>query len=68
MKPYQKYLLAGAIVAIAVILVLFKYRHYVANPWTRDGQVRAYVVQIAPRVSGPIFRLPIQDNQFGKSR
>lgn len=67
MKPYQKYLLAGAIVAIAVILVLFKYRHYVANPWTRDGQVRAYVVQIAPRVSGPIFRLPIQDNQLVKA-
>jgi multidrug resistance efflux pump len=67
MKSYQKYLLTGAIVAIAVILVMFKYRHYITNPWTRDGQVRAYVVQIAPRVSGPIIQLPIRDNQFVKA-
>lgn len=53
MKNYQKYLLTGAIVAVAVILVLYKYRDYVTNPWTRDGQVRANVIQITSRVSGP---------------
>lgn len=67
MKQYLKYFLTGTIVAIAAVLVLFKYWDYVANPWTRDGQVRAYVVQIAPRLSGPIVRLPIQDNQFVKA-
>ena len=63
MKQYQRYLLTGLVVVIAVAAVLFKYRDYVTNPWTRDGQVRAQVVQITPRVSGPIVKLPIRDNQ-----
>jgi len=63
-KSYQRYLLTGVVVLIAVAAVLFKYRTYVANPWTRDGQVRAQVVQITPRVSAPIVNLPIEDNQF----
>jgi len=62
-KIYQKYLLTGAVVLIAVALVLFKYKVYVMNPWTRDGQVRAEVIQITPRVSAPIVDLPIKDNQ-----
>ena len=59
----MKYLLTGAIVLIAVIVALLKYWDYVTNPWTRDGQVRAQVVQITPRVSAPIIKLPIKDNQ-----
>ena len=64
MENARKYLLTGAFVLVAVLAVLIKYWDYVANPWTRDGQVRADIVQITPRVSGPIVRLPIIDNQF----
>jgi multidrug resistance efflux pump len=64
MKKNNKYLLTGIIVLLAVVAVLLKYWQYVSNPWTRDGQVRAKVIQIAPRVSGPIVNLPITDNQF----
>ena len=67
MEKFLKYILTGAIVAVAVILVLFKYWDYVVNPWTRDGQVRAEVIQITSRVSGPIVALPIRDNQFVKA-
>jgi multidrug resistance efflux pump len=67
MKKYQRYLLTGAVVLIAVAAVLLKYRAYVTNPWTRDGQVRAQVVQITPRVSAPIVNLPIRDNQLVKT-
>ncbi len=67
MKSIQKYLLTGVIVAIAVTMVLLKYRDYVVNPWTRDGQVRANVIQLTSRVSGPIVALPIRDNQFVKA-
>ena len=63
----KKYLLTGSIVLIAAFLVLFKYWDYVTNPWTRDGQVRAQVVQITPRVSAPIVKLPIKDNQYVKT-
>jgi multidrug resistance efflux pump len=57
-------LLSLSIVVLAVVLVLFKYRHYLNNPWTRNGQVRAQVIQITARVTGPITSLPIVDNQF----
>jgi len=63
----KKYLATGAVVLLAVLLVLLKYWDYVVNPWTRDGQVQAVVIQIAPRVSGPIVDLPIKDNQFVKA-
>jgi multidrug resistance efflux pump len=66
-KNYKKYMLTGAVVLIAVMLVLFKYWDYVTNPWTRNGQVRAEIVQITPRVSGPIVNLPILDNQSVKT-
>jgi multidrug resistance efflux pump len=67
MKKFLKFLLTSVILGIAVILILFKYWDYVVNPWTRDGQVRAQVIQITPRVSGPIVNLPIRDNQFVKA-
>jgi multidrug resistance efflux pump len=63
----KKYLTTGAVVLLAVLLVLLKYWDYVVNPWTRDGQVQAIVIQIAPRVSGPIVDIPIKDNQFVKT-
>ena len=67
MKGMNKYLFTGAIVLIAIIVALLKYWDYVTNPWTRDGQVRAQVVQITPRVSAPIIKLPIKDNQLVKA-
>ena len=67
MKTYLKYLLTGTVILIAVALVLFKYWAYVTNPWTRNGQVRAEVVQVTPRVSGPIVKLEVKDNQFVKA-
>ena len=67
MKGKLKYLLTGAIVLIAVLVIVIKYWGYITNPWTRDGQVRAQVVQITPRVSAPIVKLPIEDNQLVKA-
>jgi len=67
MKKYIKYLLTGIIVCIAAGAVLYKYRDYVLNPWTRNGQVRARIIQVTPRISGPIVQLPIRDNQFVKA-
>jgi len=66
-KKRKTYLATGVVVLLAVVLVLLKYWDYVVNPWTRDGQVWANVIQIAPRVSGPIVDLPVKDNQFVKA-
>ena len=67
MKGKLKYLLTGIIVLIAAAIFILKYWDYVSNPWTRNGQVRAQVIQITPRVSGPVVKLPVTDNQFVKA-
>ena len=41
----------------------FLWKHYRESPWTRDGRVRADVVQIAPDVSGLIDKVVVHDNQ-----
>ncbi|WP_299482204.1 HlyD family secretion protein [uncultured Roseibium sp.] len=64
MKLNIKLLVTALIVLAAVTAVGLKYANYISNPWTRNGQVRANVLEVAPRVSGPIIDLPIRDNQF----
>ncbi len=59
-----KILVSGTIILIATGIVLYKYWYYLTNPWTRDGQVHAQVIQISPRISGPIVNLPVVDNQL----
>lgn len=64
MSKVSRIAVTGLIVIFAAAAVFLKYRDYVENPWTRDGQIRANVIEIAPRVSAPIVTLPIVDNQF----
>ena len=61
------YLITFVIVALAVWAGVSLYTSYIQNPWTRDGQVRANVVGIAPRVSGPIIHITVRDNQQVKT-
>jgi multidrug resistance efflux pump len=37
--------------------------HYELAPWTRNGRVRANIVQVAPDVSGTVAHVAVQDNQ-----
>jgi RND family efflux transporter MFP subunit len=41
--------------------------HYEISPWTRDGRVRANIVQVVPDVSGLVTAMPIHDNQLVKA-
>jgi len=52
-----------AVVAASVWAGLRLWDHYELAPWTRDGRVRANVVQIAPDVSGLVTAVAIQDNE-----
>ena len=57
-------LLLTAIVVVAALAVgreLWVY--YMEQPWTRDGRVRADVVQVAPDVSGFVTEVLVKDNQ-----
>ena len=53
-------------VAIAAWVLYDLYKDYLIYPWTRNGQVSAQVIQITPRVTGPLIELPIKDNQWIK--
>ncbi|MBQ1541013.1 MAG: efflux RND transporter periplasmic adaptor subunit [Caulobacteraceae bacterium] len=52
-----------AFVAAAVFAGSKLWRRYQVEPWTRDGRVRADVVQIAPDVSGLVTDVAVADNQ-----
>ncbi|MFM0051860.1 efflux RND transporter periplasmic adaptor subunit [Caballeronia grimmiae] len=55
-----------AIFAAALLIGRVLWVHYMDEPWTRDGRVRAEVVNIAPDVSGAVVQLPVRDNQYVK--
>jgi multidrug resistance efflux pump len=55
-------LLTVLVVAIAVLLGRAMWDAYMGAPWTRDATVRAYVVTMAPEVTGRIVELPVVNN------
>ena len=63
MKLKRQYIITGGIILLAILAVLIKYWSLLTNPWTRNGQVQALVIEIAPRVSGPVIALAVRDNQ-----
>src|ERR1700751_5310785 len=60
------FLVTLIIVCLAGWAAWVLYERYVNDPWTRDSQVRANIVGIAPRVSGPIVQVAVHDNQVVK--
>ncbi len=67
MKPAKKLVLGAVNLALIAVVAWYAYqafRDYIENPWTRDGQVRGQVIQVAPRVSGMVTRIAVIDNQF----
>lgn len=59
-----RYALTLSAVAVATLAAFILWKHYAQTPWTRDGRVRADVVQIAPDVSGPVSSVMVRDNQW----
>lgn len=51
------------VVAIAAFVLWRLVDYYMFAPWTRDGHVRADVVQVAPDVGGLIVKVNVVDNQ-----
>ena len=53
-----------ALIAAVAWYAYQTFEEYIRNPWTRDGQVRGHVIQVAPRVSGMVTSIAVIDNQF----
>jgi RND family efflux transporter MFP subunit len=52
------------VVLVAIWMTTALWQRYMQAPWTRDGRVRAEIVDIAPEVSGTIVDIPVKDNAF----
>jgi multidrug resistance efflux pump len=57
-------LFTAGLVVIAALAAFYLYWRYLEHPWTRDGQVRALIVNVTPRVAGNVVQVHVADNQF----
>jgi multidrug resistance efflux pump len=62
-----RFAVTAAVVAAAVVGGRALWTHYQVDPWTRDGRVRADVVQVAPDVSGLVTRVDAVNDQTVKA-
>jgi len=61
-----KYFSTVIVFAAALCAGWWLWNYYMQSPWTRDGKVRAELVDITPQVSGRIDKLLVKDNQWVK--
>lgn len=62
-----KYFSTLVVFAAAILAGWWLWNYYMQSPWTRDGKVRAELVDISPQVGGTITDLNVKDNQFVKA-
>ena len=62
-RRFIRYAITLIILALAAVAGVAVWNHFLTDPWTRDGQVLAYVVNQAPEVSGRVIKLNVRDNQ-----
>ncbi|WP_414475417.1 efflux RND transporter periplasmic adaptor subunit [Microvirga sp. M2] len=62
-SPTVRVVVTALVVATAAAAGWFAWQSYVETPWTRDGRVRANIVEMAPDVSGMVSEVRVKDNQ-----
>ena len=63
LRTAGRVLITAMLVAAAALVAWRMWQHYERDPWTRDGRIRADVVEIAPDVSGLVTQVLVHDNQ-----
>ncbi|MFV8463850.1 HlyD family secretion protein [Vibrio campbellii] len=58
----KRYLISLLLLIASGIVAYNYYQSYTSNPWTRDGQVSAFIVPITPRVTGQVTQVHVDDN------
>ena len=62
LSAIRRYLVTLAVVLVALFIGWRLWIHYENDPWTRDGRIKADVVQVAPDVTGQVVKLHVIDN------
>jgi RND family efflux transporter MFP subunit len=63
LKLLPRMLVTLLVVAVAAVIAWQLWVYYMEDPWTRDGRVRADIVEVAPDVSGLVTQVYVTDNQ-----
>ncbi|MEG5266057.1 HlyD family secretion protein [Pseudomonas sp. JDS28PS106] len=63
MKKLFSFIATLLVLAVAILIGRALWVHYMDTPWTRDGRVRADIVNVAADVSGTVVDVPVRDNQ-----
>ena len=66
MKKFFSLLATLLVLALAIWIGRTLWEHYMNTPWTRDGRVRADIINVAADVNGYVVGVPVKDNQLGK--
>ncbi|MGY4534309.1 RND family efflux transporter MFP subunit [Pseudomonas sp. TE3786] len=65
-KKIISVLVSLLVFALALVVLRTLWSHYMDAPWTRDGRVRADVINIAADVGGLVAEVAVTDNQAVK--
>lgn len=65
-KLSTRLIVTGTLIVLAVVVTTLLYYRSVNRPWTRDGQVRAKIIEIASQVNGQVIKIAVIDNQWVK--
>jgi multidrug resistance efflux pump len=63
LKLAGRVLITLSVLALALVGARRLWIHYNVEPWTRDGRVRADIVQVSPDVSGLVTEIRVHNNQ-----
>jgi RND family efflux transporter MFP subunit len=63
LKLAGRVLVTLSVLALALVGARRLWIHYNLEPWTRDGRVRADIVQVSPDVSGLVTEIRVTNNQ-----
>ena len=66
MKKFFSLLATLLVLALAIWIGRTLWEHYMNTPWTRDGRVRADIINVAADVNGYVVGVPVKDNQLVK--
>jgi RND family efflux transporter MFP subunit len=63
LKLAGRVLVTLSVAVLAIVGARWLWVHYNVEPWTRDGRVRADIVQVSPDVSGLVTEVHVKNNQ-----
>ncbi|MDR0277228.1 MAG: HlyD family secretion protein [Paucimonas sp.] len=66
MKKFFSLIATLLVLAAAVVIGRQLWINYMTTPWTRDGRMRADIINVAADVPGYVVEVPVKDNQLVK--